>query len=56
MLVLLCVFVVLCVVEALWEQTLEQFQTNIFLSNVDQCPRQQKAETLLRGGKKETGY
>ena len=33
---LLCVSLVLCGAEALWEQTLEQFQTNIFLSNVDQ--------------------
>jgi hypothetical protein len=30
MLVLLCVFLVLSGVEALWEQKLEQFQTNIF--------------------------
>jgi hypothetical protein len=36
MLVVLCVSLVLFGVEALWEQTLEQFQTNIFLSNVDQ--------------------
>jgi hypothetical protein len=36
MLVFLCVSLVLCGVKALWEQALEKFQNNIFLSNVDQ--------------------
>jgi len=34
--ILLCVSLFLCGVEALWEKALEQFQTNILLSNVDQ--------------------